>query len=581
MNENPIDLVRSRRRSRGRTLLALSALCIPIGGGMLVSSAAQRAHAVLPTDHPFLVSTQCETCHSNSATATAMRDSANRAVSPFDLWRGTMMANSGRDPYWRAELSAEIATVPSRRSEIEEKCTRCHQPMASTGPGQGDSERHWSPDKIQDGGPRADLALDGVSCTVCHAILPDNLRTQDSFTGGYYIDDQDRIFGPHNVTFTGPMVNFTGKIPVQGNHIRDNAGLCASCHTLFTHTVRPDGVATGHEYPEQVPYLEWRNSIYQDEVSPGPNAVNCQGCHVPTDSVDGVPISTKIARNPIGNDYPTIPARQPFGRHIFVGGNLFVPRMLRDNAAALRVAAPAAAFDATIANVIAQLANRTARVTIPSITRNGADLDVVVHVDNLCGHKYPSAYPSRRAWFRVVVTDANQQVVWRSGDYDPQGRIVGVNGQPLSSELAGGPIQAHKDLVTNPDAPQIYEVVMGDENGAVTHRLLRAAVNVKDDRLLPLGYSSSHPDATHTAPVGTAADPNFTAGADDVTFRVNAPQASGPYHVEVQLLHQPISARWAAELFTVQTPEVAAFQGYWNNTDRTPAVVGSASAQGN
>ena len=563
--------------------IALVVLAIPLSGLVSgsVPSPAERAHSQL-AGNPFRLATDCQPCHSNAPAATAMRDSAGRDIAPYELWQGTMMANSGRDPYWRAELSAEIATFPSRRSEIEEKCTRCHQPMAASAPGQFDDERHWSPDKPQSGDPLADYALDGVSCTVCHAILPDNLRTTDSFTGGYYIDDQDRMFGPHNVTFTGPMVAWTGKVPVQGNHIVDNAGLCASCHTLFTHTLRTDGTATGNVYPEQVPYLEWRNSSFQDESAPvGANAASCQDCHVPTDSIDGVPIQTRIARSPAGADYGAIPARSPFGRHVLVGGNTLMPQILRDNAAALGVTAPAAAFDATIAATHDQLRNRTARVTIPSIARTGGELDVVVRIENLCGHKYPSAYPSRRAWLRVVVTDARNQVVWRSGDYDAAGRIVDSGGLPLPSEAAGGPVLAHKDLVTNPDDPQVYEIVMADENGAITFRLLRAASNHKDTRLLPDGWSPSHPDAGWTAPVGAASDPSFVAGADQVTFRIPAPQAAGPYSVRVELLHQPISARWAAELFTVQTPEIAAFQGYWNATNRAPALVDSVTAQGN
>ena len=90
-----------------------------------------------------------------------------------------MMANSGRDPYWRAGVSAEIALIPSRRSEIEEKCTRCHTPMASSAHNASNTERHWAPGKDETSIPLSDFALDGVSCTVCHAILPDGLGTRD------------------------------------------------------------------------------------------------------------------------------------------------------------------------------------------------------------------------------------------------------------------------------------------------------------------------------------------------------------------------------------------------------------------
>ena len=45
-----------------------------------------------------------------------------------------MMANSARDPFWRAVLSAEVDATPSAKALIEEKCTRCHAPMAAPAP---------------------------------------------------------------------------------------------------------------------------------------------------------------------------------------------------------------------------------------------------------------------------------------------------------------------------------------------------------------------------------------------------------------------------------------------------------------
>ena len=60
-----------------------------------------------------------------------MRDETGESVAPFDLWRASMMANSARDPIWRAMVSTEVAATPSRKAEIGAKCTRCHAPMAS------------------------------------------------------------------------------------------------------------------------------------------------------------------------------------------------------------------------------------------------------------------------------------------------------------------------------------------------------------------------------------------------------------------------------------------------------------------
>ena len=56
------------------------------------------------------------------------------------------------------------------------------------------------------------------------------------------------------------------------SHIRD-AELCATCHTLYTKALGPDGKVIG-ELPEQMPYLEWLNSDYRDKQT-------CQDCHMP------------------------------------------------------------------------------------------------------------------------------------------------------------------------------------------------------------------------------------------------------------------------------------------------------------
>lgn len=63
--------------------------------------------------------------------AGAMRDDKNRNVAPFDLWSGSMMANSAVDPYWKAVVSAEVAATPSQKPHIEEVCSCCHAPMSA------------------------------------------------------------------------------------------------------------------------------------------------------------------------------------------------------------------------------------------------------------------------------------------------------------------------------------------------------------------------------------------------------------------------------------------------------------------
>ena len=521
---------------------------------------------------PFVHSSTCSRCHSNSPAATAMRDSQSNDVSPFDLWQSSMMANSARDPYWRAAVSAEVAATDGRESEILGKCMRCHTPMAHPD-GVSEEEYEMSFSIFDELNQRGELARDGVSCTVCHMITPDRLGEDASYTGGFTINDSSEIYGPHQNLLGGPMLSFTGLDAVTGPHINESA-LCATCHTLSTDALRTDGTATGTEFFEQTPYLEWRNSNFQDEVMPaGSEAASCQGCHMPRTDSTGAAISTRVARAPNGRDYGFLPPRDPYGQHTFVGGNTLMPQIFRDNAVALGVTAPAAAFDATAASARDQLQNRTARVEIASASRSGARINVAIDLFNDCGHKFPSGYPARRAFLRLRVYDAGNNVVFESGGFDTDGRLLdGTNGQVLASELASGPTLPHRDSITSAAQAQVYGAIVNGPGGAVTWRLLQMEAYRRDNRLLPRGWSSSHPEAARTQPHGLNGDSNFVAGSDRVHYAIDVP-VSGALRVEAELFYQSIAPRHVAEIAVYNTPEIQDFLGYYQAANKTPVRV--------
>lgn len=522
----------------------------------------------------FATSLVCARCHSSAPNAQALRDAGGRSVAPFDLWRATTKANSARDPLWRAVVAAEMAATPSKAAEIQAECLRCHSPMASIAAEKA-GEGHVSLDLLLDDGPRGQLALDGVSCTVCHQIPPDALGNESGHLG---IGDEKVVYGPHPEPFAMPMRRMTGYTPTFAPHLRRSL-LCATCHTLRTETLAPDGEPTGHRLLEQATYLEWKNSVFDDErAEPAAEAASCQACHVPMLDADGALIETRLARNPRGRDFPRVQPRAPFGRHLFVGGNALVPAILRDRGAELGALAPREAFEAVIAETRAQLAQRTARVQVLEAARAGDRVLVTVKAENLAGHKLPTGSPElRRAWLRVRVRDAAGALVAASGEHDDQGRIVGAGGAPLPSERAGGPLEPHRDRVSSPDEVALFEAVLADANGRPTWRLLRGAGFVKDDRLLPRGWRPDHPDAAATAPVGLDGDGDFLAGED--TVRYDLPAASGPLAVEVDLLYQPLAARFAAELFALDAPEIARLRDLLAALpaeDRAPVVMASA-----
>lgn len=505
----------------------------------------------------------CADCHSNDSSSTAMRDQAGEAIAPFDLWQSSMKANSARDPFFRAVLSAEVYRNPQLAGAIEGTCLRCHAPMAAVAAKRdGESVRFAD---IQTADTRGALGIDGASCVACHAMTDQGFGTDASYDGGYVLNADGELYGPHADPFTRPMQMHTSFTPVRGDHMLKSEQ-CATCHTLFTETV-VDGQVTDNRFPEQTPYLEWRNSRF----SQGDQARSCQNCHMPTRDANSQPIETRIARRPGGGDFPPVSPRQPFGQHLFIGGNFVVPGILRDERQLLRPQAPDQAFDATVGFARAQLTQHTATVAVRQVSASASGVSFEVNVHNRTGHKFPTAYPSRRAWLHVRVLGSDGSVLFESGGWNDVGQIVS-GGQPLASEAPFGPTEPHRDRVTNSAQVVIYQSVMQTSGGDATVALLHAERYAKDNRLLPEGWRDDHPDAAQTRPVGVD-DADFVAGGDTVHFDVplSAPASS----VEAELVYQPLGARWLAELFEVPTPEVQRFRQMFERAERTPAVVAS------
>jgi len=524
----------------------------------------------------FVTSLVCANCHSNAPAANNLRDEKGNGVAPFDLWQATMMANAARDPFYRAVVSAEVMANPGRKAAIEADCLKCHAPMAMT---QAHMRKEPTPGMsiLYGTGLLTDLAMDGVSCTACHQITPEGLGSVTSYSGGFVIRNNKRIYGPHRNPQGGPMIGFTGFFPTYSTHVSESK-LCATCHTLYTEALDINGKPTGHHLPEQTPYLEWRNSVFSTETTPkSAEAASCQNCHMPRNSDAGVPIKTRIARQPGGGDFRT-PLRDHLSRHLFVGGNTLIPKMLRDFGSEMGTLAPPEAFDRVIELTTQQLQERTAKLAMTGLTRQGTTLSFDATVENLVGHKFPTAYPSRRAWLRVKVTDGAGKVVFVSGEFDDRGQLVDEKGKPLASESRNGPFEPHRTAIRKPSDVQIWEAIMQDPSGKPTYQLLRGAEYIKDNRLLPRGWKPDGPDAIDTEPSGLGDDSDFVGGKDTLRVEITVP-ASGPLKVEIELLYQTLSPRYADELFQFRTPEVLTFGEYLEKTDTRPVSVAATNQE--
>jgi len=495
----------------------------------------------------FATGDGCAMCHSASARSTAMRSPTGEDISPHALWQASVMANSFRDPYWRAQVAKEVAAEPDRGEEVQALCLRCHAPMLHH------SRRLAGQGPVPVATAAADaLAQDGVSCTVCHQIQAEGLGGEATFAGKPKIQKGRRIFGPFPDPAAGPMRMLAGYEVVHGAHVRSSA-LCGSCHTLHTGH-------TGEQFPEQTPYLEWRNSEFDDEQGVTATSRTCQQCHMADLG------KTRIARNPGGRDF-LIPVREGYRSHSFVGGNAFLLELLAANRDALGVTASSAALRQNAIASRRLLAEETVAITIGEPRRQHGALRFSVRVDNQTGHKFPTGYPSRRAWLHVQVR-AGREVVFDSGGWTKDGRLASV-----PDELR----QPHHTLVTTPEQVVVWELIAADANGEPTTHLTRMQRRHKDTRLLPRGWRPDGPHAHDTAPVGVGADVDFTAGGDGVDFVVplaaDAPTAS----VVAWVRYQTIPPHWVDALRDVDADECRTFVQMYDAADKTPETAGVAT----
>ena len=63
------------------------------------------------------------------------------------------------------------------------------------------------------------------------------------------------------------------------------------------------------------------------------------------------------------------------------------------------------------------------------------------------------------------------------------------------------------------------------------------------------------------------------AGSDTMAYVVPYEEIQLPYTVEVELLYQPISPRYLAELFEVKHPEIERFKKFYEAAGNKPEVI--------
>lgn len=507
-----------------------------------------EADTALPNGYSYLFagSGVCQKCHGYDSLGIASVDVNGQDVNVTDDWRATMMANSAKDPFWRAKVSHEVLLYPQHKAEIEDKCTACHAPMGNFNAKHLGAIHYGIADLEND-----TLAKDGVSCLACHMQDPELMGR--SFSGLLQFDTFRNVYGPYISPLVSPMLTETGYKPKYSAKTGKSEA-CADCHTLVTQTLDFDGNPTGDSFVEQATYHEWLNSAYNDSVA-------CQGCHMPSLDKWPVYIITGAQTEP----------RSPFFLHELVGGNVTMLGLLRDNIEPLGLTAGPSQFDDVIQKTTAMLQNRTLLLDLQALERTYDTAKFALKLTNLAGHKFPSGYPSRRAFVQFLVQTEEGDTLFFSGKMNSEFEVIGQNPS----------FEPHYQVISQEDEVQIYEMVMGDVNGNVTTVLERAKFPIKDNRLPPAGFTSTHSayDSTLVAGVGSG-DTDFNlengvegTGSDMLYFHVPMKGEWRPLIVSARVYYQPTPPKWMAEMFAESTAEIESFKGMFNAADRTPVMV--------
>jgi len=312
-------------------------------------------------------------------------------------------------------------------------------------------------------------------------------------------------------------------------------------------------------FPEQQTFTEWKNSDYR---TGGSKDANCQSCHMPKN-----PTTVTLASS--GTDI----RRSGFSEHTFLGANTVMLDMFKNFREELGI--KVTGFDAAIERN-REFLKTSADLTITDTRSEGNNIVTTLQIKNNTGHKLPSGYPSRRVFVHFVVTDEQGSIVFESGKINPDGSIRGADGDDNFREY-----EPHYDSITREDQVLIFESIMGDTTGQVTHSLIEAARHLKDNRLTPVGFDKHVVDRDVAVTGEAFLDENFNAGLDIFEYKVPV-SGNGNYRIFAELIYQPLAYGHLEYLFKdTDIPEVDEFKTIYDSTELLYETISSASKQHN
>ncbi|HSK38916.1 MAG TPA: FlgD immunoglobulin-like domain containing protein, partial [Arenibaculum sp.] len=465
---------------------------------------------------PFNDHNNCGTCHAGY----------NQATEPGFAFEGSMMGQAARDPLFFACLAIAEQDAPSSG----DLCLRCHTPFG------------WMSGRSNPTSGTQLIALDrdGVACDFCHrAVDPDYKNgvspfadqavlaaldeVPDNYSNGQYVVDPDQ-------RKRGPFADAVAPHAFLPSPVHRTAEFCGTCHDVSNPVFNRvsgadyapgplDQAATSFESDDILPlertYSEWKNSafpggVYAPEFAGArPDGIVgiCQDCHM----------SDVVGK---GCNDPAAPNRPDLPFHDMTGGNSWLPTVI---AAQYPGETNATALAAASSRAVALL--QKAAVIDLVLAAEGDSFRADVTVTNRSGHKLPTGYPEgRRMWLHLVAKDAQGNIVYESGAYDPATGILNHDANLVAYEIKLG------------ISPGLGGAI-GLPSGESFHFALNDTV-VKDNRIPPQGFLNATFDVFGGKPV----DPTKPA-----------PRYADGQNWDLSTFHLPPSARSATATLRYQT----------------------------
>ncbi len=498
------------------------------------------------TDFRLSAPGDCQACHEGFS-------SPDTSFMPLATWSGSMMSNSARDPLFWAALDVANNDAPGSG----EFCLRCHAPDAwlsgrihkvgngaATVEGSDGCLMQGELDKPYSGLLAGQNDFAGVHCEVCHRIMPSSAagETAPLENANLWIDDQACPQGGSNIACRrGPYKQLNGEFHGWAySPLHERSEICGSCHNVTSPThnlINEIGVDTGLRFPIERTFEEWKLSeladilfldSIEDDTSNQDTATTCQNCHMP-DSNDPSARACVLAAS--GSRVDDLPV------HSFLGPNSFVLGILSGEYSGVSQLNNQSALNENIMlseAFITTAASLEVTASPPPASIPGT-INASVKVTNLSGHKLPTGYSEgRRMWLQLEVMDANNNLVFSSGDYDP-----------TTAELTIDPqIRIYETLQGIWDNSSNSCVTEDSKGNALFHFVLNNCI-AKDNRIPPLGFRGGN--SQEVKPVAANYPETFPGSGklvnfDSVNYAIPVTAATVfPIAINATLLYQTSS----------------------------------------